>query len=82
MGDSGERCMKCQTEISPEAVQCPQCGYEPGEVGGWITVLIVVASIGLILTGEGAIIGVPMLIALAVIEYRVKQRRPTTHDPS
>lgn len=29
-GGGTEPCLKCETQISPSAKRCPECGYEPG----------------------------------------------------
>lgn len=74
-------CQQCKEPIHEEAKRCKHCGYEPSDVstGKWVMVVI---GVLLSLTGIGAIIGVPTIIAAFIIERDAANLRPTTHDPT
>lgn len=74
-------CRKCRSEISTEALACPQCGYEPRTQGQTARNIGVLISFLLCLTLVGAIVGGPLLLLIIYAEYKVKARMPTTYDP-
>lgn len=39
-------CHKCKSEISPEAERCPECGYEPSNIGAVSQIIGFLALLG------------------------------------
>jgi ribosomal protein L40E len=52
-----EPCLKCETQISPSAKRCPECGYEPGS-STLSKVLLVFTLPWALLAGGGVLLAV------------------------
>jgi hypothetical protein len=63
-GGGTEPCLKCETQISPSAKRCPECGYEPGS-STLSKVLLVFTLPWALLAGFGVVlagVGLPLAI--------------------
>lgn len=74
-------CLKCRTETAGDAIRCPECEYEPRQIGANARTAIGLVGAGLTMTVIGAVIGLPMLAAAHYNGYMAENRRPTTHEP-
>lgn len=72
-------CLKCTTDIATAASRCPECGYEPYEIGLTSRKARIVLNIVLCLTVIGAIIGLPGLYYVWRVETKAKDRKPTNY---
>lgn len=74
-------CQQCHEPIHEEASKCKHCGYDPSSINavGWFVIL---AGIGLCLTGIGAIIGIPLLYGAYKGEKNMQDFKPATHEPT
>lgn len=74
-------CKKCQTEISREAIKCPNCGYEPQNTGKRRRQAFNVLGVIFTLT----IIGIPLALAFfglaAWWNHKYGDAKPTTTAP-
>lgn len=80
MSDTDE-CRKCKSEISTEAIACPECGFEPRTDGRLFTWVVVIGGVLVSLTGIGAIIGIPAIIGVLYGEWQQRDAKPTTKEP-
>jgi len=68
-----EPCLKCETQISPSADRCPECGYEPGSSTISKLLLVVtlpwalLAGAGVFLAALGAVAGLGVANSIGVI---------------
>ena len=74
-------CKKCQSEISAEAIACPECGYEPRNQGFYSRTVMAIVGIILSLTVIGAVVGVPLIIISVYAHWKNQSKRPTETEP-
>jgi len=74
-------CLKCNSDISPEALACPECGYEPESGKIWIGNVMLFAGIALSFTLVGAIFGIPLAIAGLAVKMTADDVKPTQKEP-
>lgn len=80
MSDTAE-CKKCKSEISTEAIACPECGYEPRNQGFYSRTAMAIIGIIVSLTGVGAIIGIPLIVIAVYAHTKNQSKRPTETEP-
>lgn len=72
-GGGTEPCLKCETQISPSANRCPECGYEPGSSTLSKILLVftlpwaLLAGLGLLLAIVGSVAGLGVTGSLGTL---------------